>query len=327
MTGGRPGGECAIALANRLASTRSSSPGSVRTSGSSSGTTRRTFSELSASCRASGATSSMEAGRRNGSGSRCVSLLMSSRLPIRSFSRSADSSIVASSAASSAGASCTPVWRSVLTLALMEASGVRRSWLTAASSAVRIRLPSASASAWAAWVRSRSRSRAAAAWAAKPSSSRGGDRLGLSGDDEREIGRRARDAGRGDPAGACRRTATVIHWSPTCSASSARPPLVLVRWSSIAVGVSCPAEHGLGQRQQCGRVLAAARRLRTARRAARCTTLLTVTATVTNSNRASMFCGSAMVRVCTRRGEVPVDQQAGGDRGQRRRARTRPPRR
>ena len=36
----------------------------------------------------------------------------------------------------------------------------------------------------------------------------------------------------------------------------------------------------------------------TCRRAARWTTLLTVTATVTNSSRASMLRGSAMVRVC-----------------------------
>ena len=41
----------------------------------------------------------------------------------------------------------TSVCRRLLTLALIDASGVRRSWLTAASSAVRIRLPSASASA------------------------------------------------------------------------------------------------------------------------------------------------------------------------------------
>ena len=71
--------------------------------------------------------------------------------------------MVASSSASSSGVQVTSVWRSVLTLALIEASGVRRSWLTAASRAVRIRFPSARASAWAACVRSRSRSRAAAA--------------------------------------------------------------------------------------------------------------------------------------------------------------------
>ena len=108
----------------------------------------------------------------------------SSRLPIRASSRSADSSMVASSAASSAGVHWTSVCRSVLTLALIDASGVRRSWLTAASSAVRIRLPSASASACAAWVRSRSRSSAAAACAAKPSSIRAVERPGLPGHEQ-----------------------------------------------------------------------------------------------------------------------------------------------
>ncbi len=78
--------------------------------------------------------------------------------------------MVASRSAWSAGLHSTSVWRRLLTLALIEASGVRRSWLTAASSAVRIRLPSASASAWEACTRSRSRSRAAAAWAPNPDS-------------------------------------------------------------------------------------------------------------------------------------------------------------
>jgi hypothetical protein len=58
------------------------------------------------------------------------------------------------------------VCRSVLTAAFTEASGVRRSWLTAASSAVRIRLPASRASACPACIRSRCRSRAAAACAA-----------------------------------------------------------------------------------------------------------------------------------------------------------------
>ena len=88
-------------------------------------------------------------------------------------SRSAFCSMVASRSASSASDHSTSVCRRLLTEALIEASGVRRSWLTAASSAVRIRLPSASASAWAAWVRSRSRSSAAAAWAAYPASKAG----------------------------------------------------------------------------------------------------------------------------------------------------------
>ncbi|CAM5693766.1 hypothetical protein SPURM210S_07993 [Streptomyces purpurascens] len=54
----------------------------------------------------------------------------------------------------------------------MPASGVRRSWLTAASSAVRMRLPSASARARSASSWSRRRSSTTAAWAAKAASTR-----------------------------------------------------------------------------------------------------------------------------------------------------------
>ena len=54
------------------------------------------------------------------------------------------------------------------------------------------------------------------------------------------------------------------------------------------------------------------------RRAARWTTLLTATATVTNSTSASRFLGSAIVKRVQRRGEVPVQQQAGGDGGEHR---------
>ena len=52
---------------------------------------------------------------------------MSSRLPISPSSRSAFCSIVASSASWSDSVQATSVWRRLLTLALIEASGVRRS--------------------------------------------------------------------------------------------------------------------------------------------------------------------------------------------------------
>ena len=55
---------------------------------------------------------------------------MSSRLPIRASSRSAFCSIVASRSAWSAADHATSVCRKLLTLALIDASGVRRSWLT-----------------------------------------------------------------------------------------------------------------------------------------------------------------------------------------------------
>ena len=165
---GRPAASSPSALANRLARTRSSRPGSVRTRGRSSGTQPHPVAGVQAAQRDRGHL--VDRGRAQERLQRPgVSRLMSSRLPISASSRSAHCSMVASSSASS---SSRPAARrsgaGVLTLALIEASGVRRSWLTAASSAVRIRLPSASASAWAAWVRSRSRSSAAAAWAAKP---------------------------------------------------------------------------------------------------------------------------------------------------------------
>ena len=54
----------------------------------------------------------------------------------------------------------------------MPASGVRRSWLTAASRAVRMRLPSASSLAWSASDCRRWRSRTTAAWAANAASTR-----------------------------------------------------------------------------------------------------------------------------------------------------------
>ena len=83
------------------------------------------------------------------------------------------------------------------------------------------------------------------------------------------------------------------------SSSSARPPRLLVRWPSTAVGRvrrrrarSAPVPAALRPRS-------ALRAACTWRRAARCTTLLTVTATVTNSSRASRLRGSAMVSVCS----------------------------
>ena len=153
---------------------------------------------------------------------------MSSRLPISPSSRSAFSSIVASSASLSDSVQATSVCRRLLTLALIEASGVRRSWLTAASSAVRIRLPSASASAWAAWVRSRSRSSAAAACAAKPASSPGATGPGWP---LTSSARSLRTPTRvtAAPAAALPLAAIRTQRPLTFSCSSARPPRVCTR--------------------------------------------------------------------------------------------------
>ncbi len=98
---------------------------------------------------------------------------MSSRLPTRWSSRSAPSSMPSSSSAWSSSDHATSSERREETAALMlKASGVRRSWLTAARRAVRMRLPSASARAWSASSRRRLRSRTTAAWAAKAARTR-----------------------------------------------------------------------------------------------------------------------------------------------------------
>ena len=67
---------------------------------------------------------------------------MSRRLPTRLLSRSASSSIAARNSLVSSSVQCTSSWRRLLTAALIDASGVRRSWETAARMAVRNSLTS-----------------------------------------------------------------------------------------------------------------------------------------------------------------------------------------
>ena len=203
--------------------------------------------------------------------------------------------MVASRSAWSASDHSTSVCRRLLTLALIDASGVRRSWLTAASSAVRIRLPSASASAWAAWVRSRSRSRAAAAWAAYPAS-----RAGVA-ESVCPVTSRIRSPRMSIRDAAARLPSTPleaarIHRPATRSCSSAWPPWVRVRCSSTAAGESAPPSTVCAS-SSSEAASSRARAAWTARRAARWTTLLTATATVTNSSRASSSRGCWMVKV------------------------------
>ena len=86
------------------------------------------------------------------------------------------------------------------------------------------------------------------------------------------------------------------HRPPTRSCSSAWPPWVRVRCSSTAAGESAPPSTvcaSSSSEAASSRARAACR----ARRAARWTTLLTATATVTNSSRASSSRGWAMVNV------------------------------
>ena len=98
--------------------------------------------------------------------------LMSSRFSISRVSWSSDSSAVASSSARSSSVHRTVRLRRLVTAALAEASGPRRSWLTAASRAVRIRSASAISPASAACSASSCRSRTTAAWAPNAASTR-----------------------------------------------------------------------------------------------------------------------------------------------------------
>ena len=116
----------------------------------------------------------------------------------------------------------------------------------------------------------------------------------LPGDHQGQPGR----IGDGDarPPGRCRTTATRTQAGPP--SSSARPSVAPVRWRSTAAGLSSPPSTVCASASS----EAASSELRaacTARRAARWTTLLTVTATVTNSIRASRFRGWSMVSVCS----------------------------
>ena len=138
------------ALSTRLATTRSSRPASASTSGRSSGmstTTRRVVAVQQGT--GDDLVERDRAAARRGSAPACRRL-MASRLAMRSDSRSADSSMVASSSARSASVQLTSSWRRLEAAALMPASGVRRSWPTAASSAARSRSISASSRARAA---------------------------------------------------------------------------------------------------------------------------------------------------------------------------------
>ena len=144
--------------------TRSRMAGSTLISGSDSGMStvmpRPAGSRLSS---ARDTISSSPDGRGNSDSAPACSLLMSSRFPTRCVSRSSDSSAVASSSSWSSAVQFTSGERRLVTAALADASGVRRSWLTAASSAVRIRSAAAIGLAASASAASRCWSRAAAA--------------------------------------------------------------------------------------------------------------------------------------------------------------------
>ena len=98
-SGGRSDGECRSALENRFASDPLQQAGIGEDERKPSGTAISRREESSSPCSATGATSSIAVGRRNGCSDPVCRRLMSSRLPISASSRSAFCSIVASRAA------------------------------------------------------------------------------------------------------------------------------------------------------------------------------------------------------------------------------------
>ena len=182
--------------------------------------------------------------------------LMSSRLSTSSVSRSADSSMVADQLGA-VGVGRGPGRRSAAprTAALIPASGVRRSWLTAASRAVRMLLPAASRSASAAWAASRPCCSATAACSAKATSTR------------RSLAGRVRPDSR-------RARVSVTATSSVSSRRARRRPQVPTTRSPSAVRstiVTAPQPEGLADLLEQAGQPAVARRARTgtARRASR----------------------------------------------------------
>ena len=97
---------------------------------------------------------------------------MSSRFPTRWLSRSASTSIVSQNPRMASGVQVTSRLSTLVAAALIEASGVRRSWETAASSAVRRRFASASPTADAASACNRIWCCVSRSWATKALSTR-----------------------------------------------------------------------------------------------------------------------------------------------------------
>lgn len=230
---------------------------------------------------------------------------MSSRLSTSRVSLTSDSSAVASSSATSSGENSTSGLRSEPTEASAAASGVRRSWLTAASSAVRILSAALIGSTSAATAASRSRSRAAATWAAKAVSIRCWSAGSL---------RPVRISSSSVPTGT---SVVSVPWvsrgpeaslrastSPVSRESSATEsrPKVLREWSSrfgmaeASVSRLRSTVPASVDRLSASAVALAARWVC---RAARSTTVETVSATAAKTIRAITLLVSPMVKVCT----------------------------
>ena len=139
------GGDHATAFATRLATARSNRTGSASISGRSGGRSTLTRSGSWLTLRSAlPITSSTAVGRRWAVRAPVCTRLMSSRLPTRWLSRSVSSSMVERKSIRSASLQPTSDWRRLVTDALMDDSGVRRSCDTARRSAVRSASVSAS---------------------------------------------------------------------------------------------------------------------------------------------------------------------------------------
>jgi hypothetical protein len=241
---------------------------------------------------------------------------MSRRLSTRRESRSSDSSAVSNSSSWSCGVHWMSSLRRLVTAAFADASGVRRSCPTAASSAVRIRSPSAMGTAAAAASRSRYRSRITAACAANApitrwSSARSGR--------PRSASINVSPAGTSVSA-SCGRShrsvpalATTVHRSAGPRAAAPRPGVVCGvrsnRVTEVRPNASRTRSSSAGSAVSPRRMLparvprvsdsAAARAACRVRRAARSTTELTRAATTTKTPRARESLVSLMSNVCS----------------------------
>ena len=149
------------ALPTRLASARSSSAPSADTVGQRLGDVDLDGAPAAPRlATAANTVSSTPVGRSSTVSADACSRLMSSRLPTRSVSRSVSSSIVRWNSSTSSGAQSMSRWRRLEIDALIDASGVRRSWDTACSSEPRSVFAAARPAALPASPCSRSRSAA-----------------------------------------------------------------------------------------------------------------------------------------------------------------------
>ena len=228
-------------------------------------------------------------------------LLASSRLPTRELSRSVSSSIVARNSATSSAFHVTSSWRRLLTAALTDASGVRRSWETAARIAARRSLTSTSSAASSA-SRFSARARTATASCAtnaastrRLSAGNRGPRITSDVSSPRSSVSVPSSGVDGAPTPASASTSQLPSSVSRRTDTASKPNVVRTCWTRPGSGSS----SATSQPARCARASASARpRCASARRrAARLTSPLTTAATATNTKIANRCSGSAIVHV------------------------------